>query len=105
MLAIERRDCSGAAGFRGVLRCIEPQTQVIYLHRRSRGICRRIIIKYFWSRRCTGGNNEGLDVKAPSERLLANAIAVRLDIPLVPRQPEWCIGNLDHEKVEAGVGG
>jgi hypothetical protein len=68
-------------------------------------MCRCIIIKYFWSRRCAGGNNEGLDVKAPSEGLLANAIAVRLDITLVPRQPKWCIGNLDHEKVEARVGG
>src|SRR5262249_14448902 len=105
VLAVERCDVSRAASFLRIVWRVEPQTQMIDLHWRSRWVCCRIIVEYLGCRGDTGSDNEGLDVEAPPEILLPDAIVIGFDIALVPRQAEGCIRNLDHEKVETGVAG
>jgi hypothetical protein len=74
VLAVERCDGSRAASFLRIVWRVEPQTQMIELHRRSRWVCCRIIVEYLWCRGGTRSNNEGLDVEALSEILLPDAI-------------------------------
>src|ERR1700756_1297696 len=105
VLAVERCDSGRAASFLRIVRRVEPQTQMIDLHRGRCWVCCRIIVEHLWCRGGTRRDNECLDVKAPPETLLSNASGIGFNIALVPRQPEGCIGNLDHEKVEAGIVG
>src|ERR1700757_1223167 len=50
------------------------------------------------------GNDEGLDVEAPPKALVGFAESVGLEISLIPRQSKGCIGHLNHEEVEIGIG-
>ena len=48
-------------------------------------------------------DDEGLDVEAPDEFLVAFSLVVGLDVTLIPRQAKGRIGDLDHEEIELRV--
>src|SRR5215469_3061874 len=61
------------------------------------------VVEDLWGRRNIGGNNEGLDAEASPKMLVSFPILVGLDIPLIPREPKWVLGHLDHKEVEIGI--
>jgi TolB-like protein len=108
VLAIERRHPAGAAVMLRVVGRVEPKAQMVGLYRRSRRVlcCIREwrIVEDERCLRDTGGNDECLDAEAPPKVLECIAIIVGFDVPLIPRQPKRCVGYLNHEEVEIGIG-
>ena len=49
------------------------------------------------------GDDERLDIKASDEPFESDAVAVGLDVTLIPGEAKRCFGYLDHEKVEVRV--
>ena len=56
-------------------------------------------------RRDTGSDDECFNAEASPEVLGGIAFIVSFEVPLIPSQSERCVGHLDHEEVEVGIGG
>ena len=78
-------------------------------------VCRGIVVRIrerLWvvevndrSRSDAGRNDKSLDTEPPDKAAEADSVAVSLDIPLIPGQPERFVWHLDHKKIKIGIGG
>src|SRR5262249_42105752 len=87
--------------------CIEPQTQVVSLDRISRRIRRSIrkwlAVEHERSRCGARRHDKGLYAETTDEDFMTDAVAVGLDIALVPGKAKRCMRYLDDEEIKVSV--
>ncbi len=98
-----RGEGAGAAGLRGMLGAREPQAGMMRLPRRGCRVGSRVVSEDDRRGGHTGRNREGLLAEYADECAAAAAIAVCLNIALIPGQPERRSRDLDDKQVEVGI--
>src|SRR5215468_5154838 len=75
---------------------------MINLHRAGGRIAGRVVGEHSRSRRNVRGLDEGLLVEDAGKVTDTSSVGIRLDVSLIPRQPEWALRYLDQEGCELG---
>src|SRR6478735_8834083 len=107
VLPVEGGRVARVPGLDGVGRRVEPDADVEGVDRAERRVA-RVVRRGRGVHRRGGGrlrsDGERLLLEPADVLLVGNAVAVGLEVALVPRHPERCVGDLDDERVELGVG-
>src|SRR4029077_7258121 len=90
-----------------IVRVVEPQTHMVKLDRISRWIRRsirkRLVVEHNRGRRRARRHYKGLYAETTDEDFMTDALAIGLDIALVPGKAKRCLRYLDDEEIKVSV--